>query len=275
MHAYTQYEKMSLREARAAFQDPFRTPISALVHVVERDARDAKALGRTVLQRGMSRLARVLQGALDAGFRGVFRTLNARAVYGGFRGEGVRVRRAQDVARLELWEVDEVAERLPPRYIAASVAVGVLSGSLGRVGALVDGALVVGLAARAIGDYALHYGFDPRAPSERRFARDVLVAALTPAHSVRAASIDELVAAGLAAARAWRRREVGLGAPALLRIAQHVFSRGLTRGQRASVARVGSVVAAAVNAWLLLGVMRAARSAYRERFLAGRKLGVR
>jgi hypothetical protein len=141
---------------------------------------------------------------------------------------------------------------------------------MGRAGVLLGAPLVLLLAARAVGDHALHYGFDPDAPEERRFARDVLVAALTPAVSVRAASIDELARGAIAGARAWRRREVGLGVPLLLRLGQRILSHGLSREQRASLARVGGVAAGAVSAWLLVGVMRAARSAYRERFVARR-----
>jgi hypothetical protein len=259
---YTEYERMSLREARATFRDPFRTPVSALVHIVEED-------GARPLSLPWRGLGRLLGGALDAAVAMGIRTLDARAVVRHFRGEGVRVRGAHELLRLELWEIDEVTARLPRQYLAAGAALGLAAGSLGLAGVAIDVTLVVPLAARAIGDYALHYGFDPRGSEERRFARDVLVAALTPVRSVRAASIDDLAAAALAGTRAWRRREIGLGAT-LLRIAQRVFATGLSRGQRAAVARVGCVAAAAVNAWLLVGVMRAARSAYRQRFLARR-----
>jgi hypothetical protein len=255
------YERRSLEEARATFADPYRTPVSALVHA---------ARGRAHHRRAGPRLTRALVRAMDLGFDLVFRALAPETVWRSFARHGVRARDPVDVAHLELWEVDEVADRLPSHYIAAGAALGIVVGATGRFGAILDAPLVAAVAAHAIGHYALHYGFDVRDVEERRFARDVLVAALTPVESVRAASADELVIAAIAVLRAWRGRDVGLGAWMFVRLAHRVLTKGLSRDQRASLARVCGVATAVVNAWLLFGVMRAARSAYRQRFVARR-----
>ncbi len=251
MNAYTPYEQISLREARATFADPFRTPVSALVHVVDRDVSSA---------RGSSPVARMVARCLDALFELTFRTIGTHMVFEDFRHEGLRrIRTVTDVRKLELWEVDEVADPLVRRYLTATVALVVFAG--GGLAA----PLSFGLAARAIGDVAFRYGFDPRAPGERRFARDVLVASLTPASSVRSASLDQLLAAALT----WsRRRDSVLGVLTLIRLVRGLLRAGLSQPQRESLARVGTAVAAAANVWLLVGVIRAARSAYRERFIA-------
>jgi hypothetical protein len=257
---------MSLREVRATFADPFRTPVSALVHVVEQDEDTLAA--RSVIRRLASRVGRATDLGLDRVLGLVLETLSAKmALRALARSTTRRVRDLTDVERLALWEVDEAVEHLPVRYLAASAALGLFAGSRGSAGIILGAPLVLGLAVRAIGDVALHYGFDPRVPAERRFVRDVLLASLTPAASVRSASIDELLAAAVVGVRAWNRRRSGLGAPLVLRLARRLVRAGLSRDERRSVARLGSIAAAAVNGWLLVGVMRAARSAYRVRFL--------
>jgi hypothetical protein len=270
MPALTPYERMSLREVRATFADPYRTPVSALVYVALVDpggpGRGVRP-SRDSTRRGGRRLAHLVERAIDALFTIALRSLAPRRALADFPRHGlVHVRAPADVLRLDLWEVDEVARRVLPRYVAAGAALGMITGSLGVVGGIVGLPLVAVLAARAIGDYALHYGVDPRSPGERRFARDVLIAALTPAKSVRSASTDELIAAVIAGARAWQRRRIALGVPLLIRLTRGVCRGGPSRGP-SPLAHAGAILVAAVEAWLLVGVMRAAQSAYRERFL--------
>jgi hypothetical protein len=258
---------MSLREAQATFADPFRTPVSALVHAVEHDTDGATP--ETAVRQGSKRLTRLVSGALDDVTSAMVQTLGTRRAFIDFRHEGFRrVRALSDVRRLNLWEVDEVAQRLPPRYVAVGAALGLLAGSFGRGGALVSVPLVLSLATRAIGDYAVHYGFDPLEVTERRFVRDVLVAALTPVASVRSASVEHLLTAAALAARAWQRREGRVTGGVLFRMVESICRFGLSRRQKKALVHAGSIVVAAAYAWLLVGVMRAARSAYRQRFLS-------
>lgn len=266
---YTPYEQATLNELGEAFTSPFRTPVAALVHVVS-----GPPAGSPLRRRRSRRLGVLLKSALVRVDQLATSSLRPSAVFAAYRRGGhARVKTLADVRRLELWEQDEVAEHVQAKYLAGGAALGVVAGAVGVPGAALLVPLVTVLALRAIGDYALHYGYDPSTPSERKFAVGILAAALSPTSNLRSASVDELVEAGTSLARAWRReKNARVALPFVLGIAKRVFRTLLTRSDRHVVARMasrlGSIVGAGASAWLLLGVMRAARSAYRERRLA-------
>jgi hypothetical protein len=273
---WTPYERATLREARRA--DPLRTPVAALVHLAgttraptrERpfeSAPGAKSLGARAREVALF-ASGVLAHAVDALNDVARRTLDRRAVAVRFQRAGHRSiapERLADVRRLALWEVDEVAEGLAFRYAALAAGLGGATVAMAPAGLAFDVAAVIALAMRAIDECALIYGFDPSDPDERRFARNVLAAALTSRAEVRRASFVPVIRAGMSALRLLR--VVGPVAGAVRRAAGASASRRPTR-VRASAATVAAVLASgAVHAWLMVGVVRAAEAAYRERFL--------
>ncbi len=264
----TQYERTVLCDARESFENPFRTPISAFAYLVERRGRPSA--------REMSELMAGETGAvMSAAACGVaalgevaMTTLRPESVCASFRREGYGdVRSLDDVRRLELWEVDEVVDGLRKKYLLVGAAVGAAAGVAGASALTLDAPLITALAIRAIGDVALHYGFDVRDSAERAYALKVLVASVVPGVAVERATLDDLGRVGAAFTRTVRRgrQTARWGLP----LALHVARRLLRPGAGTSlVRRLVSVAAAAANAWLMVGVVETAEAAYRERFLA-------
>jgi hypothetical protein len=264
--ARTHYERAVLRDARAAFDNPFRTPVSAFAYAVER--RGSKRHGARALARPSEptpELALAAAGLLAASDVAL-RTLRPRAVWAAYRREGWRhVQSAEDVRRLALWEVDEITDDLRKRYMLVGAATGALAGRAGPLPLVLDVPVLTGLALRAIGDYALHYGFDIDAPEERAYAMKILIASVVPGITVDTARLEDLARVSDAAARVWRRcRRALSGLPFAVQLA-----RRFVRGANARILkRVLAVAAGAASAWFMLGVAETAQSAYRRRFLA-------
>ncbi len=270
MNAYTPYERSTLSDLEAASRGPFCTPISALVHAVGEEGRSAP----TRRHPRQERLGSALRGALVHLNAVATSTLSRPSVYKTFRREGYRrVRTLDDVRRMELWEVDEVADGVERKYVAGGAVLGALAGALGlRWGVLIDLPVVTLLAFRAIGEYALHYGYDPSSPEERAFAIAILTGALSPKSDVHGASLDELIDAGTSMARTWKReKDLRLVVPVAWALGKRLFGTLIRRADRRLASRIGSrafsVASAGANAWLVFGVMRTARAMYRERRL--------
>ena len=260
------YERTSLREARAAFANPLLTPLSALAHLAQEARQEGK---KDALALPAKRLSRALSTALALLHALSLRTLSEQRVVDGYRKAGHRrVKALGDVQKLDLWEVDEVAESLRGKYLLAAAGSGVVAGSFGLIGATTDLPLISAMALRCLDETALHYGFDPAEPDERRFIVKVLAAAIGPAASAKTASLDEVVQVALAVKKHWEPRRVrGISLP----MAVQILRKGaqVISGKKRSrlLGTVGAAATGGVNTWLMMGVLQAGMSAYREKFL--------
>ncbi len=260
------YERTSLREARAAFANPLLTPLSALAHLALEARQEGK---QDALALPAKRLSRALSTALALLHALTLKTLSTQRVVETFRKAGYRrVKSLADVQKLDLWEVDEVADSLRGKYLLAAAGSGLVAGSFGLVGATTDLPLITGMALRCLDECALHYGFDPSLPAERSFIVKVLAAALGPAASAKAASLEEVVHLALSMKRHWEtRRFRGVSLP----MAAQLLRRGaqMISGKKSSklLGTVGAAATGGVNTWLMMGVLQAGMSAYREKFL--------
>jgi hypothetical protein len=170
-----------------------------------------------------------------------------------------RVRVTRDVRRLALWEVDELSEWVVGKYAALGVGLGLGAALLGPLGLHASALLSALLALRAVDETAIRYGYDARSPRERPFLRSALAVAL---HDD--GSLEDLAHSAVAWARAWRRWTRAVPVAVTLGLAR----AGLAARDVRSTLDIRALVLAAANAWLLAGVARSARSAYRERFLS-------
>jgi len=265
----THYERAVLRDARDAFQNPYRPPVSAFAYTVERRAErgltshTSRALARAEVGPAVTVATAALVAAADVALG----TIRPRAVWAAYRREGCRhVRSAEDVRRLPLWEVDEMSDVLRKRYTLGAAAAGAMIGRAGPLAVPLDAGVITGLALRAIGDVAVHYGFEIERPEERAFAMKILIASLVPGITVEAARLEDLARVSSAARRVWRRCRRALDrVPFALWLARRLVRRGA--GARL-LGRILAVGAGAANAWLMLGVVETAQAAYRRRFLA-------
>jgi hypothetical protein len=261
------YEQTTLKEARDAFKNPLLTPLSALAHIIG----DARRAGRQdALRLPTRRLSRSLSTALAFLNDLALRTLRPAAVVDAFRKAGHRrVRQVADVQKLDLWEIDELADGVKSKYLLASAALGLVSGSFGLAGAAADVPLVSTMALRCIDECALFYGFDPNTPDERAFTVKVLAAALGPARSAKTASVEELAQLAMLVKDRWEAQAMGgVSLPMAAQLLRKTAGLLAGRGRSRALGSIGAALTGGVNAWLMVGVVQAGLSAYRERFLA-------
>jgi hypothetical protein len=267
---YTQYEKSTLVDAKASLRNPFLTPLSALARVVDEDERGdgEREEGHRALKVD-PRLVALLRLAIERVHDAVLMTLTTRSVRRAYARAGhKKIRSLSDISHLALWEVDEVAQGIAMRYTLAGGALGLLAGSLGTAGAIVDAPIALGLAVRCIDDIAMHYGFDPRTPSERAFVLDVFASSVGSDKKTSQERFEQLTALASKARRRWENANArGASLPLLFTIGRKIIGAlSRRRGSRVVPALAATAIGGA-NAWLLAGVAEAAHAAYRERFM--------
>ncbi|WP_394835087.1 EcsC family protein [Pendulispora rubella] len=247
----TPYEQSALDDVVAASLSPYRTPISTLVHVLNGPVSDSEP---DMMARGIWRF---LAAATDLASRTVpserLRDLRRLAMR--------PMRSVADIARLDLWEVDETARWLESKYAIMGALLGIGTAGFGLRGLMVGKPLVTWLAMRQISEYGRRYGFDLSDPHERTFATQIFVASLCPRLLPRDAGPDHLSAVTNAAKRVSRFAGVfDMVRGAVRKVLQ-------SKKVRASPV-VMAIGAAVYNAWFMRGVARTAAIAYRERFIA-------
>ncbi|WP_394845620.1 EcsC family protein [Pendulispora brunnea] len=248
----TPYEQSALDDVVAESLSPYRTPISTLVHVLNGPV--ASEAEPDMMARGIWRF---LAAATDLASRTVpserLRELRRLAMR--------PMRSVADIARLDLWEVDETARWLESKYAIMGALLGVGTAAFGLRGLMVGKPLVTWLAMRQISEYGRRYGFDLSDPHERTFATQIFVASLCPRLLPRDAAPDHLSAVTNAAKRVSRFAGV-------LDMVRGVV-RKVMRSKKVRASPVIVAVGAAVySAWFMRGVARTAAIAYRERFIA-------
>ncbi len=158
-----------------------------------------------------------------------------------------------------------------------SAATGGAAGLFGAAGLAADIPTTIGLAARTVRATAVAYGFEADVAEEKAFRLMVLEVATLQAGDRRRDAIGRLkrAAAVLSSPQGRYATEIAgdwVSEKVVDRIARQlgVSLAGRKAGQIAPL--VGGVVAAAVNASFQADVARAARFAYRERWLSAQRL---
>lgn len=254
---YSQYEKSALEDV-LAWKTPYRTPLSTLVHLGKSiEARPPSAGGAetAVLVRGVIRSVVALLNA------GAQKSIGAGATLAAFRKGGhFAMQSTKEIAKLDLWEVDEIAEGLRSKYVVAAGGLGLATGGFGLGGLIANAAVTIAIGLRAVNDYAEHYGFDTSDPVEQKFVAGVLLSALSPRSQpdMMEESLGE-VTDSIAKVSGFAGIVKTIGA----------LAGNLARSRGARVLPVvGAVASSAFSAWFVVGVSRAAELAYRERFVA-------
>jgi len=249
------YEQTALGDASAAIS-PYRTPISALVQLTDPNASLSPAPSG-----GADPILQVLWRTLAVMGHVAAKTVRGERLRGPRRLAMRPMRSVADVARLDLWEVDDTVRWVEPKYALSGTLLGLATGALGLRGLVIGKPLVSWLAMRQISEYGMRYGFDIHDPEERVFATQIFVAALLPHRPPHEADVSDLAPIAQLATRV--SRVVGVVDAAF------GFLRRVLRSRRARATPVVAAVGIAVyNVWLLRGVARTAALAYRERFVA-------
>ncbi len=240
---------------------------------------------------------RALGGLMDFGARASMATVREGAILEAYRKHGHDVRVIEDIAKVELCDIDKVKPNLALAYTATATVEGAAAGFMISGGEIVaagggiagagagaapgigtivavlaaDAAAVLVAANRAVAHTAAYYGYDLDHPEERLFALGVLSMG-TAAEAGKAAAYIELnkLVQMLARRATWdqlRRNAVtGVIEKVFARLSYDITKRKL--GQAVPI--VGTLFGAGMNARLLFSVVDDADHVYRERFLRER-----
>jgi hypothetical protein len=197
-------------------------------------------------------------------------TVRHSAIFENFRKCGHAVHTHDDICRLDLESVDRVIGWLGMKYKGAALTEGATTGMAGLPGIPADIVLLLGMALRAIGEYATHCGFDVSIQQERLFALNILGYASSPTDTAKQVAMAQLVriAADVAKRQAWKDLQEHALVVVFQQLAKQLGIR-LTKAKLAQVIpAVGAGVGGGFNTYYISRVCDAAYFLYRERFLA-------
>jgi hypothetical protein len=263
----TAYEQRALRDIES-FKTPRESSLGALWRRMSAPVEQVSDLALGTVPGAA--VVRAVQEVLDVINDGATWTVRTGAIYEEFRRRGLGpIDGPRDVRKLGLHEIDRLVTALGPKYQAIGVVEGASSGLLGGVGIAADVALVVGLALRAVGEYATYYGFDVSPPPERAFVMSLLSAASTPTPSERGAALGELTKLSvlLAGGEGGDQLESQRSLQLTKKVAEALTVRVVKAKLGQLVPIAGAVIAGGYNAWLMRAVTATAYHLFRERFL--------
>lgn len=269
MKELSDYERRALQQIDA-FKNPERTWFGNAIEKVTKpvgsavDAAFDNSIGNAV--------TKAVQGIVELLNDGASWSVRTDAILKEFRGDGHTVDMLPDIHQLSLEDVDKTVGLLAMKYKGMAFAEGGAAGATGAIGIAVDIPLLVGMALRAVNEYATYYGFDLSIQGERAFAMSILSAASSPSQGVKQVALAELtrLSVMIAKRKTWEELQRLISVQVMKKIAQALGIR-LTKGKLAQVVPVvGSLVGAGYNSWYLAQVTETAYLMYRERFLIER-----
>ncbi len=262
----TIYEQEALREIDS-FKNPKRSWLGdALDTVTKPVGRVADAAFNNPVGGAMTK---AIQGVVELLNDGASWTVRPEAILREFRADGHLVHDGASIQKLKLEQVDKTVGLLGTKYKAMAAAEGAAAGALGALGIAVDIPALVGMALRAVNEYATYYGFDVSIQGERAFAMNILSAASAPDNAAKQIALAELTRLSVMIARrkTWDELQRLLSVQVIKKIAQALGIR-LTKAKLAQlVPAVGALVGGGYNAWYIGEVTTTAYLLYRERFL--------
>jgi hypothetical protein len=198
------------------------------------------------------------------------KTVSPTRIYADFRKVGVDVYSHDDIAVLDLEDVDRALGWLDVKYKTIAFAEGGAAGGLGLPAIAPDIVALLAVNLRAIGEYATYCGFRLQAQEERLFALNVLGYASSPTDAAKQVALAQLIriARDVAARKTWEQLNEHMYVQIVRKIAE-ALGRRLTKAKLAeSIPWVSAPIGAGFNAYFTHKVCSAAFYLYRERFLA-------
>jgi hypothetical protein len=266
----TAYEK----KARSQI-DAFKNPEQSLLGNV-RDAvnKPLSAVGELATRNKAGEAAsRALVGVVEKFNDASSFSVRREAIFEDFRDDGhAEVEGIGDIRTLELEDVENTVGYLAAKYKGLATGEGFAAGLSGIAGLAADIPAFLGLALRAVNEFATYYGFDTQHEGERVFAMKLLTLASSPTSEAKRASLRELtsVIEAVAESQGWDRLAGFAPSNAVHKIAEKLSLR-LAKAKLAQVMPViGAGVGGGYNALYMAAITKSARMMYRERFLVSR-----
>ncbi|WP_435979632.1 EcsC family protein [Psychrobacter sp. DM4] len=202
-------------------------------------------------------------------------TLDTQEVVEAYRttlDDSESVKSIDDIAKLDIADVDEQVKLFKSKYVALTSAQGMATGMVGWAGITAD---VIGLITanlRAISEYATYYGFDMSQKGEQLFAMSLLAVATSASADERKTALKETESLVKdPETMAFNKINEELMSRILRQTATKVATNMVKTKAAQLIPAVGAVVAGGVNANYTASVCEAAYQCYRERFLDRKK----
>jgi hypothetical protein len=215
-----------------------------------------------------------VQELMDLLNKGASWSVRREVIHEEFRAAGhTGVHATHDIRGLELRQVDETVGHLAGKSESAAFVEGAGTGILGLMGTALDIPGLVGIALRAINEYAAYYGFDTSLDDEKAFALMLLAVVSAPTIEERHAAMAELTEVSiLLAGRETRPSSQRLLSMQMVTKFANTLAARLVKAKMAqTIPVVGAGVAATFNASFVRTLTQTAQQLYRERFLIAKR----
>jgi hypothetical protein len=269
----TTYERHALRQIDR-LKNPEPSRLGSAMDAINGPV--SRAAGAVLKSRTGEIVSRGIERVMDTLNQGASWAVRDEVAFREFRAGGYPVRARSDIPRLALRDVDETARRYGSKSKSQAFVIGASAGMLGAPGLALDIAGVVGVALRAINEYATYYGFDVSTDDEKAYVLLILAAVSTLTFEERQKAMAELTEASLLLAgrdpRAESRRL--LSTQLVSRVAGSLAVRLVQSRPAQGIPILGAGVGAVADVWFVRTVKQTASQLYRERFLM-RKYGPR
>jgi uncharacterized protein (DUF697 family) len=261
------YERKARREIDD-FKNPDRGFFSKAVEAVNKPI---DAVGDFALDNKVGdAVSKAVKGIMELLNDGSSYTVQTEAVCEKYRDEGYRsVREPEDIRDVPLEDIEKVVGYLGTKYKSMGFAEGGAAGVAGAAGIAADIPALMGIALRAVNEYATYYGFDITRQQERAVVMRILLAASSPTQASKQAMLAQLtkISVKVAKKKTWKELQKHLSVKAIKKIAEKLGIR-LTKAKLAQVVPViGAGVGGGYNAWYVAAVTKTAQMTYRERYL--------
>jgi hypothetical protein len=262
-----EYERGALKEIDR-LKNPEPSRLESTLDVIRRPM--AKMADSALDSKVGAVISRGVQGMINVIVDRASWSVQTDVIYGELRSRGHdKVRAARDIQELELRDVDAAVGHLRRKSEVLAFAEGMSTGVLGFAGAALDIPGLVGIALRAISEYAVYYGFNPARADESAFVLMLLALVSAPTIDERQAAMARLSRLSVVLTdgdpRGGSRRLLSM--QMVTKIGQTVANRLVKAKMAQFVPTIGAGVAAAFNAWFASRVTQTAFQLYRERFL--------
>jgi hypothetical protein len=263
------YERRALRQIER-LKNPEPSRLSSALDAI--NGAISRAAGAVLKNRVGELVSNGIERMVETINQGASWAVDDDLVVGAFRDSGHTVRERRDIQRLPLREVDKTVRRYATKSRSHAFVIGASTGMLGPAGIALDIPGVVGVALRAINEYAAYYGFDVSTEDEKAFVLLILATASTPTFEERQKAMAELTKVSLLLAGRDPRGESRrvLSTQFVARLANTIAVRLVQSKPAQGIPIVGAGVGAAFDVWFLHEVTRMAFQLYRERFLIHR-----
>lgn len=198
-------------------------------------------------------------------------TLPEKAILKEFKSiTGEEVNSQKDFIKYDLEIIDKAIGLLSVKYKSLTAGEGAITGVAGLPGIPADVVALISLNLRAIGEYCVYCGFNPRSQHEKLFMMNLLALSSSHSDKSKVIAMSQLVkiAKEVAKKKTWKELEKHAFVKIIQQIAKAVGIR-LTKAKLAQIIpAVGAIVGGGFNYYFTSKVTDAAFYLYRERFLA-------